>query len=56
MLIEADQAEPPATRRRSVLPMAVSLFVVSFIIGIALSTWRPATFPRLRALPELHRR
>ena len=52
-VIEAESTEPSRSGHRFPwLPVGVLLLVSVLVAGVALSVWRPATFPRLRVLPE----
>lgn len=51
--VEAEQAHQDESHRRSVWRVSVALFIVSLLVtAVALSMWRPATYPRLKVLPQ----
>lgn len=51
--VEAEHAQLDEIHPRSVWRVGVALFVVSLLVtAVALSMWRPATYPRLKLLPQ----
>lgn len=53
MAIKVEQAREDEVRPRSSWRAAFVLFVVSLLVtAVALSMWRPATYPRVKLLPQ----
>lgn len=52
-VLEPGITQPSDSARRSVrLAAALLVVVIALLVGVALSMWRPATFPRPRVLPR----